>query len=98
MTSDSEQRRHGDSDSSTTSVTAAEDTPLLRSETSSTVTARDGSPSSQRRPSDSPEQPLGRRRAACIVLSMWALIFLQGNFTWAENTHDAGTDLVQPAT
>ena len=67
-------------DSSATSATsptvAAEDTPLLRSESSS-VTARDASPT----PSDhgpAEQSPLGWRRATCIVLSMLVLIFLQG--------------------
>ncbi len=71
-------------DSSATSPTvAAEDTPLLRSESSS-VTARDASPtpsdSRDRQPGHGPAEqpPLGWKRATCIVLSMLVLIFLQG--------------------
>ncbi len=72
---------HEDDDSSATSPTVAEDTPLLRSESSS-LTARDASPSAaDRLPLPVPEQPLGWKRATCIVLSMWALIFLQGEST-----------------
>lgn len=74
--------RHGDDDSSATSPTVAENTPLLRSESSS-FTARDGSPAADRRPLPVPEQPLGWKRATCIVLSMWALIFLQGE-PWSK--------------
>lgn len=71
-------RQRDDDDSSATSPTVAEDTPLLRSE-SSPVTIRDGSPASNRQPGPVPEQPaLGWKRTTCIVFSMWALIFLQG--------------------
>jgi hypothetical protein len=69
-------RRPGHEDISGTS-TVAEDTPLLRSESSS-VTARDVSPASDRQRGPVPDQPLGWKRTTCIVLSMWALIFLQG--------------------
>ncbi|KAK4039171.1 vacuolar basic amino acid transporter 1 [Parachaetomium inaequale] len=69
-------RQHDDS--SATSPTVAEDTPLLRSESSS-VTARDAFPASDRQPGLVPEQPLGWKRMTCIVLSMWALIFLQAS-------------------
>lgn len=80
MTTPFNTRRHGDNDSSATSPTVAENTPLLRSESSS-VTARDGSPASDRQPGPGPEQPpLGWKRTTCIVFSMWALIFLQGEF------------------
>jgi hypothetical protein len=80
---DIDRRRHGDNGSSTASTAVAEDTPLLRSETASSVTARDASPDANAPllPADSPDatkQPLGWKRATCIVLSMWALIFLQG--------------------
>jgi hypothetical protein len=79
MTTNSHQ--HGyDHDSSATSPTVAEDTPLLRSESSS-VTARDASPASERQPGSGPEQALGWKRTTCIVFSMWALIFLQGELT-----------------
>jgi len=69
---------HDHDDSSATSPTvAAEDTPLLRSESSS-VTARDASPApSDHGPAEQP--PLGWRRATCIVLSMLVLIFLQAS-------------------
>ncbi|KAK4158518.1 major facilitator superfamily domain-containing protein [Chaetomidium leptoderma] len=80
MTTNLDSHRHGDHDSSATSPTVAEDTPLLRSESSS-VTARDASPTSDRQqPGPAPEQqPLGWKRTTCIVLSMWALIFLQAS-------------------
>ncbi|EAQ85776.1 hypothetical protein CHGG_07029 [Chaetomium globosum CBS 148.51] len=79
MTTPFNTRRHGDNDSSATSPTVAENTPLLRSE-SSFVTARDGSPASDRQPGPGPEQPpLGWKRTTCIVFSMWALIFLQAS-------------------
>ena len=74
--------RRADDDDFSTAATAAENTPLLRSPTSSTGTLRDGSSSS--RPDgghsgDVTEEPvLGWKRAVCIILSMWALIFLQG--------------------
>ena len=63
------------SDSFSVSLTAAdgESTPLLTSESSSD-TARDAgflTPT---------QEPLSWTRVACIVLSMWALIFLQGRF------------------
>ncbi|KAH6840705.1 major facilitator superfamily domain-containing protein [Chaetomium sp. MPI-CAGE-AT-0009] len=80
MTTPFNTRRHGDDDdSSATSPTVAEDTPLLRSESSS-VTVRDGSPASNRQPGPIPEHPpLGWKRTTCIVFSMWALIFLQAS-------------------
>lgn len=78
MTTSFNPPRYADDESSTTSPTvAAEDTPLLRSESSS-VTARDVSPPSERQPGSAPEQSLGWKRTTAIVLSMWALIFLQG--------------------
>lgn len=73
-------RRRDDDDSpptSPTSPTIAEDTPLLRSESSS-VTARDAASATDRLPGSAPEQSLGWKRTTCIVFSMWALIFLQG--------------------
>ncbi|KAK0635874.1 major facilitator superfamily domain-containing protein [Bombardia bombarda] len=88
---------HGDDDSFSTTATAAENTPQLRSETASSYTARDGSPDGtddhREHGVDSPllgssaaaaaavEQPppLTRARAICIILSMWALIFLQAS-------------------
>ncbi|KAL2131505.1 hypothetical protein VTI74DRAFT_4947 [Chaetomium olivicolor] len=76
-TTTSELRRHTGNDTSAASTTATEDTPLLRSETSSS-TARDASPASDRQPG-TPEQPLGWKRTTCIVFSMWALIFLQAS-------------------
>ncbi|KAJ9137432.1 MFS general substrate transporter [Coniochaeta hoffmannii] len=77
--------RRADDDDFSTAATAAENTPLLRSPTSSTGTLRDGSSSS--RPDgghsgDVTEEPvLGWKRAVCIILSMWALIFLQASNT-----------------
>ncbi|KAK4121361.1 MFS general substrate transporter [Parathielavia appendiculata] len=71
-------RPHGQDDSSATSPTMAENTPLLRSGSSS-VTARDSSPGSERQPGPAPEQSLGWKQTTCIVLSMWALIFLQAS-------------------
>ncbi|KAL2178100.1 major facilitator superfamily domain-containing protein [Thermothelomyces heterothallicus CBS 202.75] len=68
-----------DNSATTSSPAVAEDTPLLRSETSS-VTARDVSPASHGQPGPpAPEQSLGWKRTTCIVLSMWALIFLQAS-------------------
>lgn len=75
---DIDRHRHGDHDGSATSTIAAEDTPLLHSETSSSLTARDASPPTGPKPVDDSEQPLGWKRTTCIVLSMWVLIFLQG--------------------
>ncbi|KAL2019716.1 hypothetical protein VTK56DRAFT_9253 [Thermocarpiscus australiensis] len=101
MTADLEQRRHGDNDSTATSATAAEDTPLLRSETASSLTARDAPPRSERTPADGSEQPLGRKRATCIVLSMWALIFLQASnmsgITTTQSTIAADLDAYESA-
>ncbi|KAL2196122.1 major facilitator superfamily domain-containing protein [Corynascus similis CBS 632.67] len=74
-------RRRDDDDSpptSPTSPTIAEDTPLLRSESSS-VTARDAASATDRLPGSAPEQSLGWKRTTCIVFSMWALIFLQAS-------------------
>ncbi|KAK4237414.1 hypothetical protein C8A03DRAFT_44712 [Achaetomium macrosporum] len=79
MTSNTTPRRQGGSHGWDTSTTATEDTPLLRSETASSRTARDESPTSARQPEPVAEQPLGWKRATCIVLSMWALIFLQAS-------------------
>ncbi|SPQ20956.1 a3cd8e07-eb26-4bbc-94d6-23fef38e34f5 [Thermothielavioides terrestris] len=81
MTTDPEPRRPAGTDSWDTSTAASEETPLLRSDTSSSQTARDVSPASQRPPGGdgAAEQPLGWKRTACIVLSMWALIFLQAS-------------------
>ncbi|KAL2259397.1 hypothetical protein VTK26DRAFT_6933 [Humicola hyalothermophila] len=79
MMTDSTERRYGDNDSTATSATAAENTPLLRSETPSTIAARDVSSASERQASDNPGRQLGPGRVACIVLSMWALIFLQAS-------------------
>lgn len=86
MATDPEPRRPGGTDSWDTSTAASEETPLLRSDTSSSRTARDESPSTSERPplSDNNDaslaaQPLGWKRTTCIVLSMWALIFLQAS-------------------
>ncbi|KAK4191510.1 a3cd8e07-eb26-4bbc-94d6-23fef38e34f5 [Podospora australis] len=70
-------RRRLDDESSTTSDTITENTSLIRSDSSS-LTARDVSPGSNRStPSDSDGPSLGWKRGTCIILSMWALIFLQ---------------------
>ncbi|KAK5663016.1 hypothetical protein OQA88_6431 [Cercophora sp. LCS_1] len=62
-------------DSFSTSPTPAENTPLLRSETASSHTARDGV-------SLQKDEALGWKRTVAIVLSMWILIFLQaGNMS-----------------
>lgn len=71
-----------DDDGFSSAATAAENTPLLRSQAFSTGTMRDGladgEPSGVS-PEDLSEAPvLGWKRAVCIILSMWALIFLQG--------------------
>jgi hypothetical protein len=87
--------RNGHDDISAAS-TVTEDTPLLRSESSS-VTARDVSPASDRHPGPAPDQPLGWKRTTCIVLSMWALIFLQGTWPVLDPSR-SDTDPVQPAT
>ncbi|KAK1760624.1 vacuolar basic amino acid transporter 1 [Echria macrotheca] len=62
----------GETGSFSTAPTATENTPLLRSETASSGTARDVSPP----PAD---ESLSGMRMACIVLSMWVLIFLQAS-------------------
>ncbi|KAK0720692.1 major facilitator superfamily domain-containing protein [Lasiosphaeris hirsuta] len=68
-------RRDIDNDlnSFSTAPTVAENTPLLSSGTASSQTTRDASPS---RPED---EPLSWGRITCIILSMWALIFLQAS-------------------
>lgn len=77
-----ERSQRADDDGFSTAGTAAENTPLLRSQASSTGTLRDGPADGQ--PNGVPsgevtEEPvLGWKRAVCIILSMWALIFLQG--------------------
>ncbi|KAK0651589.1 major facilitator superfamily domain-containing protein [Cercophora newfieldiana] len=55
----------------------AETTPLLGSETASSLTARDVSPLGSK--AQDGEPPLSRERVVCIVLSMWVLIFLQAS-------------------
>jgi hypothetical protein len=74
---------HVDGDDFSTAATATENTPLLQSHTSSTGTLRDGSSDGHRdaaASTDSSEEPvIGWQRGLCIILSMWALIFLQGN-------------------
>ncbi|KAK4463384.1 major facilitator superfamily domain-containing protein [Cladorrhinum samala] len=72
--------RNDENPSPASSVTAAENTPLLRSDTSS-ITARDVSPSPTRSPGDddSGQPPLGWKRGTCIILGMWVLIFLQAS-------------------
>ncbi|KAK0671853.1 putative vacuolar basic amino acid transporter 1 [Cercophora samala] len=73
------------SDSSTTSatITATEQTPLLASDTSSVTTARHISPERESTIHNVPSYdedehpPLGWKRGTAIILSMWALIFLQ---------------------
>ncbi|KAH8893259.1 MFS general substrate transporter [Thozetella sp. PMI_491] len=71
-------------ESYSTAGTATENTPLLRSETASSVTAAEdglagdaatGGPGLDAGPE------LGWKRVTCIVLSMWALIFLQASNT-----------------
>jgi hypothetical protein len=66
---------------------ATESTPLIISETSSSRTIRDEESSAANQQNHEAgdgneglvlEQPLGWQRGTCIVLSMWALIFLQG--------------------
>ncbi|KAK3377848.1 major facilitator superfamily domain-containing protein [Podospora didyma] len=105
MAVDAESRRRGDDDGNLSdSVTVGEDTPLLRSETASSLTARDGSPAilpGRRQPvpvnldSNGLEQPLGRGQAVSIVLSLWALIFLQAaNMSGISTTQsDIAADL-----
>ncbi|KAK0708756.1 major facilitator superfamily domain-containing protein [Apiosordaria backusii] len=70
--------------SSTTSatITANEQTPLLESDTSSITTARTISPEPGQNIHDAAENdaehpPLGWKRGMAIILSTWALIFLQ---------------------
>jgi hypothetical protein len=78
-----------DRDDLSTAATATEETPLLHSETASSQTLRDGSPGSsgrrvngESREDGSPKIPsIGLARAICIIISMWALIFLQGWFS-----------------
>ncbi|KAK4179880.1 putative vacuolar basic amino acid transporter 1 [Triangularia setosa] len=73
------------SDSSTTSatITATEQTPLLASDTSSVTTAchispeRDTTTIHDAASDDDEHPPLGWKRGTAIILSMWALIFLQ---------------------
>jgi hypothetical protein len=55
------------------------------------------SPASDRHPGPAPDQPLGWKRTTCIVLSMWALIFLQGTWPVLDPSR-SDTDPVQPAT
>jgi hypothetical protein len=74
-----------DDDDLSIGATATENTPLLRSEAASSHTVRDGSPASAETRRNAREAmpygadiTLGWKRATCILLSMWALIFLQG--------------------
>lgn len=73
-------------DDFSTAPTAAENTPLLQSPRSSNGTLRDGSADGHpdgAASGDLTEEPvLGWKRAVCIILSMWALIFLQGKALW----------------
>ena len=72
--------RHAADESFSAAGTATENTPLLRSETASTVTAGDG-PQAEGQALDAsqPSEPeLGFKQALCLIFSMWALIFLQG--------------------
>ncbi|KAL1879897.1 hypothetical protein VTK73DRAFT_6709 [Phialemonium thermophilum] len=71
-----------DGDNLSTAATATEDTPLLRSEavSSATPTPRAASPEAPREDDEgSCEKTIGWRRAVCIIISMWALIFLQSS-------------------
>jgi len=87
MTVDPERQRV-EEDIPSASPTACENTPLLASETSSYITSpefdydQDACPDPEI-PIPTPTQrqkpsPLGWKHASCIVVSMWALIFLQG--------------------
>ncbi|KAK3681467.1 major facilitator superfamily domain-containing protein [Podospora appendiculata] len=67
-----------DNGSFSTSATAAENTPLLLSETASSYTARDVV-SLGHQPVVEDEERISRARGVCIILSMWALIFLQAS-------------------
>ncbi|KAK3327145.1 major facilitator superfamily domain-containing protein [Cercophora scortea] len=69
-----------DNGSFSTAATAAENTPLLLSETASSYTARDVVLSPGRQPAvEDGEERISRARGVCIILSMWALIFLQAS-------------------
>lgn len=87
---DTGRRGVGDEDGFSSGATATENTPLLRSETTTSAsdrTLRDGSPAGATRrngetsaAADGKGEPaIGWKRAVCIVLSMWALIFLQAS-------------------
>jgi hypothetical protein len=77
-----------EADDLSTAGTATENTPLLQSDVGSsrTLTPRDDSPASAARAEvaalgaapNASEPQIGWRRAVCIIVSMWALIFLQG--------------------
>ncbi len=77
---DSDVPRNAADESFSAAGTATENTPLLRSETASTVTAGDGPQAEgQALDANEPSEPkLGLRQTLCLILSMWALIFLQG--------------------
>lgn len=64
-----------DGDDFSTAATATENTPLIQSET---ATLRDGSPETDPATASDEDPVIGWKRAVCIILSMWALIFLQG--------------------
>ena len=70
---------------SETDVTATENTPLLPSEVSSQTLRDASSATGEQRTSpdddDVAAHSVSPIRAVCIVLSMWALIFLQGKGT-----------------
>lgn len=77
---------HREADDLSTAGTATENTPLLQSGAGSsrTLTPRDESPASAARSNGAAAQAanaepqIGWKRAVCIILSMWVLIFLQG--------------------
>ncbi|KAB5535100.1 major facilitator superfamily domain-containing protein [Coniochaeta sp. 2T2.1] len=79
-------RRDVVDDDFSTAPTVAENTPLLQSPGSSTGTLRNGSvhghQATDMASGELTEDPvLGWKRALCIILSMWALIFLQASNT-----------------
>ncbi|KAK0726956.1 major facilitator superfamily domain-containing protein [Lasiosphaeria miniovina] len=98
------------STSASAAATATEDTPLLRSETASSLTARDASPAPLLPPPIGivgdgdglpPGYAMGRGQTVCIVLSMWALIFLQASnmsgITTTQSTIAADLDAYEYA-
>ncbi|KAH6627112.1 major facilitator superfamily domain-containing protein [Chaetomium sp. MPI-SDFR-AT-0129] len=98
---------HGDdgTDSSVTvspTATDTENTPLLSSGSSS-ITVQDDSPAREQQasPVDASEKRLGWKRTACIVASMWVLIFLQASnmsgMSTAQSTIAADLDAYESA-